>query len=44
MSQERLNGLAVISVEKNMLEKLNLSNLIIDFTSQNVRRLNLMLA
>jgi hypothetical protein len=44
MSQERLNGLAMISIEKNMLEKLDFSSLITDFTSQNVRRLNLMLS
>ncbi|XP_022866979.1 uncharacterized protein LOC111386749 [Olea europaea var. sylvestris] len=44
MSQERLNGLALISIEKNMLDKLDVSSLITNFTSQNVRRLNLMLA
>ncbi|XP_022880729.1 zinc finger MYM-type protein 1-like [Olea europaea var. sylvestris] len=44
MSQERLNGLAMISIEKNMLDKLDVSSLITNFISQNVRRLNLMLA
>ncbi|XP_022893928.1 zinc finger MYM-type protein 1-like [Olea europaea var. sylvestris] len=44
MSQERLNVLAMISIEKNMLDKLDVSSLITNFISQNVRRLNLMLA
>ncbi|XP_022871000.1 zinc finger MYM-type protein 1-like [Olea europaea var. sylvestris] len=44
MSQERLNGLSMISIEKKMLEELDLSCLITNFASQNVRRLNMMLA
>jgi hypothetical protein len=40
MSQERLNGLAILSIEKKMLENLEYKNLISNFASQKVRRLN----
>lgn len=38
MSQERLNGLAILSIESEILEKLNLEDFIDDFASQNARR------
>jgi len=38
MSQERLNGLAMISIEKNMVEKLEYTSLISDFAAKNARR------
>ena len=38
MSQERLNGLAMISIEKNMVEKLDYTSLISDFAAKNARR------
>lgn len=38
MSQERLNALAVISIEKEFLEKLDYESLIDDFASKNARR------
>ena len=31
MSQERLNGLAILSIEKHMLEQIDFNSLIIDF-------------
>ena len=40
MSQERLNGLAMISIENEYLDKLNFDNLIEEFASKNVRRSN----
>jgi hypothetical protein len=40
MSQERLNGLAILSIEKKMLENLEYKNLVSNFASQKVRRLN----
>jgi hypothetical protein len=39
MSQERLNGLAILSIEKNMLENLEYKNLISNFASQKARRM-----
>ncbi|XP_020240895.1 zinc finger MYM-type protein 1-like [Asparagus officinalis] len=42
MSQERLNGLAMISIEKNLLEKLDWNILIDNFAAQNARRSHLM--
>ena len=39
MSQERLNGLVILSIEKEMLEKLEFENIIKDFASQNARKL-----
>jgi hypothetical protein len=38
MSQERLNGLATLSIEKDMLENINVDVIINDFASQNVRK------
>ena len=38
MSQERLNGLAMLSIEKNMVEKLDYVSLISTFATKNVRR------
>ena len=40
MSQERLNGLAMISIENGYLDKLNFDNLIEEFASKNARRSN----
>jgi hypothetical protein len=40
MSQERLNGLAMISIENEYLDKLNYDDLIEDFASKNARRSN----
>ena len=38
MSQERLNGLAILSIEKEMLENLEFESIIEDFASKNARR------
>ncbi|VAI52543.1 hypothetical protein VPH35_107806 [Triticum aestivum] len=38
MSQERLNGLAMCCIEKNMLDSIDLNNLIDDFASKNARK------
>jgi len=40
MSQERLNGLALLSIENEMLKKLEYKNLISNFASQKARRMN----
>ena len=40
MSQERLNGLAIISIEKDLVSKLEYKNLINDFASQKARKVN----
>jgi hypothetical protein len=40
ISQERLSGLAMISIENEYLDKLNYDNLIEEFTSKNARRSN----
>ena len=40
MSQERLNGLAMISIENKYLDKLNFNNLIEEFALKNARRSN----
>ena len=39
MSQERWNGLVILSIEKKMLENLEYKNLISNFVSQKARRL-----
>ena len=39
ISQERLNGLAILSIEKKLLENLEYKNLISNFASQKARRL-----
>ena len=41
MSQERLNGLAILSIEKHILEQIDFNSLIIDFLSKNTCRINL---
>ena len=38
MSQERLNGLAILCIEKDMLEQIDYENIINEFTSQTARR------
>ena len=40
MSQERLSGLAMISIENECLDKLNYDDLIEEFASKNARRSN----
>ncbi|KAM3750799.1 hypothetical protein ACB098_04G061300 [Castanea mollissima] len=40
MSQERLSGLAILSIEKEMLEELKYKNLISNFASQKVRKID----
>ena len=39
MSQEKLNGLTILSIEKKMLESLEYKNLISNFASQKARRI-----
>uniref|UniRef100_A0A453JF72 Uncharacterized protein n=1 Tax=Aegilops tauschii subsp. strangulata TaxID=200361 RepID=A0A453JF72_AEGTS len=38
MSQERLNGLAMCCIEKNMLDNIDLDIVIDDFASKNARK------
>ncbi len=38
MSQERLNGLALLSIEKEMLDEIDYKDLISSFASQKVRK------
>uniref|UniRef100_A0A8I6XZU7 HAT C-terminal dimerisation domain-containing protein n=1 Tax=Hordeum vulgare subsp. vulgare TaxID=112509 RepID=A0A8I6XZU7_HORVV len=38
MSQERLDGLAMCCIEKNMLDSINLDTIIDDFASNNARK------
>ena len=40
MSQERLSGLAILSIEKEMLTELECKNLINNFASQKARKIN----
>ena len=40
MSQERLSRLAILSIEKEMLAELKCKNLISNFASQKVRKIN----
>jgi hypothetical protein len=40
MSQERLNGLDILLIEKKMLENLEYKNLIKNVASQKARRIN----
>ena len=40
MSQERLRGLAILSIEKEMLEELKYKNLISNFRSQKARKID----
>ena len=39
MLQERLSGLSILSIEKEMLEELKYKNLISNFASQKVRKI-----
>ena len=39
ISQERLNGLVILSIEKELLEELDYKNLIKNFASQKVRKI-----
>jgi hypothetical protein len=38
MSQERLNGLATLCIEKKLLDEIDINTIIDDFASRNVRR------
>ena len=38
MSQERLNDLAILCIEKNILENIDVDTIINDFASRNARR------
>ena len=38
MSQERLNGLATLCIEKKLLDEIDTNSIIDDFASRNVRR------
>lgn len=38
MSQEKLNGLTTLCIEKDMLDHINVDTIINDFASRNVRR------
>jgi hypothetical protein len=38
ISQERLNGLATLCIEKKLLDKVDNNTIINDFASRNVRR------
>lgn len=38
MTQDRLNGLAILSIEKNMLKNIDVEHIIDDFASKNARR------
>jgi hypothetical protein len=38
MSQERLNGLATLCIEKKLLDGIDINSIINDFASRNVRR------
>ena len=40
MSQERLSGLVILSIEKEMLKKLKYKKLISNFTSQKGRKID----
>ena len=40
MSQEKLSGLAILSIEKKMLEELKYKNLICQFASQKTRKID----
>ena len=40
ISQERLSGLTILSIEKEILVELEYKNLISNFTSQKVRKIN----
>lgn len=40
MSQERLNGLAILSIEEDLLEEIDIEDFIKQFASKKVRKIN----
>jgi hypothetical protein len=38
MSQERLNGLATLCIEKGLLDEIDIDSIVTDFASRNVAR------
>ena len=38
MSQQRLNGLATLCIEKDLLDEIDIDTIVSDFASQNVSR------
>lgn len=38
MTQDKLNGLTILCIEKKLLDEIDLNNIIDNFVSQNVRR------
>jgi hypothetical protein len=38
MTQERLNSLAILCIEKKLLDEIDLNGIIDDFVSQNIRK------
>ena len=38
MTQERLNGLATLCIEKKLLDEIDIDPIVSDFASKNVRR------
>ena len=38
MSQEKLNGLAILCIEKKLLDEIDIDTIIIDFVSKNIRK------
>ena len=38
MSQEKLNSLAILCIEKKLLDEIDIDTIIIDFVSKNIRR------
>jgi hypothetical protein len=38
MSQERLNGLAILCIEKKLLDEIDIDTMVTNFASKNVRR------
>ena len=38
MSQEKLNGLAILCIEKKLLDEIDINTINIDFVSKNIRR------
>jgi len=38
MSQERLNGLTILCIEKKLLDEIDIDTIVIDFASKNIRR------
>ena len=41
MSRERLNGLVMVSIEKEVLKNIDYNSIIVDFLSKNSKRVNL---